>query len=331
MITAVLGASGFVGSAVVQELEFRGHEVRPIQAPRLSTLSTTAPELAKTADSRQEERAHLAASLGGADVVINAAGLALPSSADSPELRGANALLPLLVCQAAAQAGVRRLVHLSSAAVQGQRAVLDETTDTNPFSAYSRSKALGEEVLLEASSATGSLLRAVTEGGAATPLEVIVLRATSVHGPGRQRTVSLASFARSPLASVAAPGTAPTPVTSINALAAFVVHVTDSPTRVPAVVLQPWEGATVSTVLAAAGGRNPTALPATLCRLMLRAGYAVTSLLGEHLHGSVRRVELMWFGQRQETGWAEDSGFVLEPRVLTVLEQARTIRERNQG
>lgn len=331
MITAVLGASGFVGSAVVQALECRGHEVRPMRAPRLSTLSSTVPGLAKNANSLQEEKAQLAASLVGTDVVINAAGLALPGSVDSPELRGANALLPLLVWQAAAQAGVRRLVHLSSAAVQGQCAVLDESTGTNPFSAYSRSKALGEEALLKAHSAIGGLLRAGTEGGAATPPEVIALRATSVQGPGRQRTVSLARLARSPLASVAAPGTAPTPVTSINALAAFVVHVADSPTRPPAVVLQPWEGATVSSVLTAAGGRNPTALPATLCRLTLRAGYAVSSLLGDHLHGFVRRVELMWFGQRQETGWAEDSGFLLEPRVLTVLEQARKIRKRDQS
>ncbi|MBG6216690.1 nucleoside-diphosphate-sugar epimerase [Arthrobacter sp. CAN_A6] len=311
MSWGVVGASGFVGSAVVSALRRAGIDVVPLPAPRLATDLLDADHLAEEARSHPC-LADLEAALRPCRVVVNAAGLAAPGAADTPELRGANSLLPAVLAEAAERVGVHRFLHLSSAAVQGSRPVLDETGATSPFSAYSRSKALGEQVLR---------LRSRSDARAGTGdrgLEITVVRATSVQGPTRPTTVALARLARSPLASVAAPGEAPTPVVSVGALADLVVAVGDFPSRLPFLVLQPWEGLTVRTVLEAAGGR-PRELPRWLCRAALRCGYAASALTGGRLSGAVRRAELMWFGQAQAPGWAERQSLVPEPRIRAVL------------
>lgn len=302
----VLGAGGFVGSAVVAELRSRGIAVRELPAPRLSLDATVAREVLDAARSYVPDDS-LVSAFQDVSVVVNAAGLATPGAGGSPELTGANALLPAVVALLAASSGVRRMVHLSSASVQGHSQTIDESSRRAPFSAYSRSKALGEEVL--------DLLEST--------LDCTTVRATSVQGGQRPTTQSLAKIARSPLASVAAPGTAATPVSSIDALAWFVAEAALFAGPVPSVVLQPWEGMTVSSVLQAAGGRFPLMLPGWFCRFALDAGYRVSRLLGERLHGPLRRVELMWFGQQQTPGWAESVGLQPVPAVARVLAQAR--------
>ena len=306
----VLGASGFVGSAIVAELRQRGALVTTLAAPRLNSSATTADTLVAEARALSED---LLPALEQADIVINAAGLATPGDGESPALTGANALLPALLALAARSAGVQRLVHLSSASVQGHRRVIDESNDCAPFSAYSRSKALGEQAL--------GLVCAET-----APTSIVTIRATSVQGSSRPTTRSLVKVARSPLASVAAPGTAPTPVSSIDALAWFVVETGQFAGEVPGLVLQPWEGLSVSDVLTAAGGHAPRRLPQWLCRSVLATGYFASTLLGERFHGPIRRVELMWFGQEQTPGWAESAGLVPPSAAATLLENARLSR-----
>ncbi|GAB3532532.1 hypothetical protein GCM10027403_05000 [Arthrobacter tecti] len=306
MSWSVIGGTGFVGSAVVRTLTDARVSANAVHAPRLRSEASTPAELLREAGRLDDVVARLADELRGSSVVVNAAGAATPRSIESPELTGANALLPVLVARACAAAGVQRLVHLSSAAVQGHRPVLDETTETAPFSPYSRSKALGEQALC------------FLERG---PLGIVIVRATSVQGPERPTTTALARLAASPLASVASPGTAPSPVTSVDSLAGLVRAAGSHPGAMPQIVLQPWEGMTVRTVLEAAGG-TPLVLPAGLCRLVLRAGYAVSGLLRERLHGSIRRVELMWFGQDQVAGWTAEADIRLPGRVSSILEAA---------
>lgn len=338
---AVVGASGFVGSAVAAELRGRGLAVKELAAPRLESTAGTAAEIVDAAhatvgatqaqggapDAAGSDAAgpDLAAdiasfrnALDGVDVVVNAAGLATPGDGESPALTGANALLPAVVALLAREAGAHRFVHLSSASVQGQNRTIDESPARAPFSAYSRSKTLGEEAL--------ELLAGETGHPGSHHLEITTIRATSVQGPGRPTTLSLVKVAGSPLASVASPGNAPTPVSSIDGLAWFVAETGLHAGPVPAIVLQPWERLTVSDVLTDAGGRAPLMIPAWLCRTVLATGYFVSRILGERLHGPIRRVELMWFGQGQVPGWAESAGLVPEPFVREVLEQARVSR-----
>ncbi|MHA7281789.1 NAD-dependent epimerase/dehydratase family protein [Arthrobacter sp. TMS2-4] len=303
----VLGGSGFVGSAVLRALHAAGIDAHALSAPRFTTTAD-APE-ALLAAAAAADTAGLETALAGYDVVVNAAGLATPSATDGADLLGANALLPAVLVRAASAAGVRRLIHLSSAAVQGRTPMLDETGTVRPFSAYSRSKALGEQALEAAAARERSL-------------SVVTVRATSVQGEGRPTTAALARLARSPLASVASPGTARSPVTSVDTLAELVLAVGRHRGVLPARVLQPWEGLTVRTVLEAAGG-HPRVLPAVLCRSLVRTGYLLSALVRGRLDGHVRRAELMWFGQDQVTGWAAEQGLVPAGRIRDVLADAR--------
>jgi nucleoside-diphosphate-sugar epimerase len=310
-VWVVLGSTGFIGGRVCSGLTAAGITVKAVPAPRLQSSAGDPAGILAEAAALAGVRSSLAAAFAGAEVVINAAGLATPGGTDSPDLRGANSLLPVLIADAADDAGLRRFVHLSSAAVQGHRPFLDETSYVQPFSAYSRSKALGERAL--AARASGEC-------------SAVTIRATSVQGQGRPTTATLARLAASPLSSVAGAGSAPSPVSSVDSLVQFIITVGQHDGGVPAVVLQPWERSTVAGVLEAAGGRRPVRLPAWLCRSALWCGYRLSSLAGERLHGPLRRLEMMWFGQRQEPGWAESTGNVPEPRVQEVLRSQR-VRE----
>lgn len=283
----VVGATGFVGKAVVAELQEHGADVTGISAPRLEldpTVSSGSEIM--TAAVRLADTEAIARDLHGADVVINAAGLATPDAQADARLYGANALLPTVLAYAARAAGVIRFIHLSSAAVQGRRMVLDAGPEVAPFSQYSRSKALGEHGLLSASEVLGN------------DLDIVIVRATSVQGPGRMTTASLRRIARSQAASVAAPGDQPTVVSSAGGLASFVRYVGHTRKSLPTIVLQPWEGLSVSEVLTVAGGRRPRNLPRWFCKSLVSLGTAVGRVVPE-VAGSVRRVELMWFGQQQ--------------------------------
>ena len=300
---AVVGASGFVGSAVRQQLEVQGVDVAAVRAPRLS--STENDVAALLAQARRTAEVDLVTELlHGVDIVVCAAGLPAPDAVASAELTGANALLPIVVALAAGRAGVRRVVHVSSAAVQGRRPVLTEDTSVSPFSPYSRAKALGEHGLFALNAST----------------EVAVVRATSVQGPGRPTTVRLRRLARSGLSSVAGDGNQPSAVSSVTALAALVIHVGSVVGPVPPVVLQPWEGLSVADVLRAAGGREPLHLPAAVCRVTVGLGHAAALVLGGRGSGFVRRLESMWFGQAIDARWAIRNGFRSSDGARELLE-----------
>lgn len=313
----VIGASGFVGSSIVARLNAEGISVDPIEAPRLATRALDVDSIIDEADQLDGIIDSLAEAFAGAQVVVNAAGLAAPNMQDLPPLVGANALLPAVIAIAAQRTGVRRVIHLSSAAVQGPRLVLDASEETNPFSAYSFSKALGEEALLD-------LQDYFLEEHPDSAPELCILRATSVQGRGRRTTELFAKMASSPFASVAGAGTGKSPVSSVHALAEFVVMLGTFPGELPTIVLQPWEGATVASATLDAGRRKPLHLPEWLCRAAVKAGYTVSELMNDKFAGSVRKVEVMWFGQGIDDSWARDNNLLPTPRVREVLRNAHT-------
>ena len=300
---AVLGASGFVGSALARQLEARGFDVIRHVAPRLQLEPVNDPRQVVVQASASEALQPLSASLSGVEVVINAAGLATPDAPADASLYGANALLPAVIATAARRANVARVIHLSSAAVQGRRPTLDETLEVSPFSPYSHSKALGERAFLMAAAANGP--------------DLLVLRATSVQGPGRRTTEGFRRIARSPLASVAAPGTQPTVVSSIDGLVDFVLRVAASPEPLRPILLQPWEGYSVQDVLRAAGGR-PRTLPRWLCLSLLSCARLVGRVVPE-VAGAGRRLELMWLGQGQRPGYEQPFPAVPRGHLEAVL------------
>lgn len=309
---AVIGATGFVGREIARQLEISGWRVVPVPAPRVSTALRDRESLLAESHEHEAHVVTMQQGLRGCDVVVMAAGLATPDAPDSDALTGANALLPVLVARAAFRAGCGGILHISSAAVQGRVHTLNERETRSPFSPYSEAKALGEDAVLELGRHTG--------------LPTCVFRATSVHGPARPATHALRRFARSPLSSVAAPGSAVTPLVSVTGLAASVVFLLDRLDVAPPIVLQPAEGATTRSVLVAAGGREPLRIPAPLARAVVAFGYRVIGRLQPRATGLVRRVELMWFGQAQEPGWLLRTGFKPVDAVHSGLERPSSVK-----
>lgn len=293
---AVVGASGFVGTAVVEALRRRGHQVTAVPAPRLRTDSAEPAELARVAAAEPALRL-LADAFTGADAVVNAAGCPDASSLDSSVLLGANGLLPAVAASACIRAGIRRFVHISSAVVQNDRDILDESEDLRPFSPYSESKVAGERVV----QMLGRNLGAVR------------YRPPSVHAPGRRVTRMVARIAGSPLASVAHPGDQPTPQALLPNVGDAVAFLATTPIEPPAVVMHPSEGVTTGSLMRdLSGGKAPRRLPRGLARAAVRSA-KVAGRLHRPTAGNARRVELLWLGQEQARSWLQDQGW--EPVV----------------
>jgi nucleoside-diphosphate-sugar epimerase len=290
---ALLGAHGFLGSAI--SLRLRETEVDHIRvpSPRLVTPARDWETLLASAPRHDRLVGRLSSQLTGCRTVINAAGIASPTERASNELYGANSLLPLIVAQACDLAGTQRLVHISSAAVQGRRTMLDQAEHATPLSPYAASKALGERAVL-------AVDRAV---------QVVVYRPTSVHGFDRSMTRTFSRLARSPLSSVAGAGTEPTPQVLVENVADAICFVATQASRPPPVVLHPWEGWTTSSILELFGrGRQPHRLPRVLARGLIGAG-RIAGRTTPRVSVNVRRVELLWMGQRQVTGWLPGQGW----------------------
>lgn len=310
-VVGLVGASGFVGSAVSDRLERAGHWVVPIAAPRLRTSLREVEDLIAFASSTQDVP-HMAAQLHDLDAVVNAAGDPDASSSDVDALFGANALLPRIIAEAAALSSVPRMVHVSSAVVQNDRPVLDESEDLFPFSPYSASKVGGEEVLRTRPVPSTSVTR---------------FRPPSVHAPSRRVTRRVAKIASSPLASVAAPGTQPSPQALLANVADAIAYLATCPQTPPAVVVHPWEGLTAEDVmLVLGGGRRPVKIPPVAARTLVAAARFAGRAIAPAA-SNARRVELLWLGQRQAASWLTTQGWTPPEGMEAWRELGRTVSD----
>ncbi|MBM6545758.1 NAD(P)-dependent oxidoreductase [Janibacter sp. YIM B02568] len=267
-----------------------GHEVARQRTPRLRVPSALA---ARAFPATNHECVDVIASaLEGCNSVINAAGDPDASSQDLNALLGANAAIPGLVAAAAQQVGVRRVIHVSSAAVQGRRPVLDESPEVQPFSPYSWSKAVGERTFQSWA-----------------PEEGVIYRPGSVHAPDRRVTRSLSRLARSPLSTVAGDGSNRTPQALIGNVGSAIAFLATTESKPPPIVIHPWEGMTTQSLLEALGHQTPRHLPAWAARALLTAGRLASRLNGR-VEADVRRVEICWMGQGQADSWLTVAGWL---------------------
>lgn len=172
----VTGASGFIGDAVCTRLraegrfEIRGHFRTPSNAARLARLGI---ELAggDLADAEVARRL-----VADRDIVIHCA---VSSDGGARRARASSVKGTQNLSEAAAAAGVRRFVHLSSVAVHGYSPGVPVVTETTPTrrtgNAYADGKLAVEKVVD----------RAIRNGLPAT-----ILRPTIVYGPWSRIWVS---------------------------------------------------------------------------------------------------------------------------------------------
>ena len=198
----VTGANGFIGRAVCADLVRRGHEVvaavRRADSARgiVSARAVAVGDIGPTTDWRQ--------ALAGVEAVVHAAAkahaAARMSESEIAELFAVNAEGTRRLAEAAAAAGARRFVFLSTVKVHGEttegRAAFSESDPPNPDPSdpYARAKAAAEAAL------SGVAVM--------SSFETVVLRLPLVYGPGvKANFAALIRLARLapplPLASVA--------------------------------------------------------------------------------------------------------------------------------
>lgn len=143
-LVTVFGGGGFLGRQVVQALTARGARVRVAQrdlanAVRVKSLGNLGQTQFVAANIAKPQT--VARALAGSDIVINLVGI-LSGDFDGVQHEGA-----ANVARAAADAGVKALVHVSAIGA-----------DANSPSAYGRSKAAGEEAV-KAAFPTATIIR----------------------------------------------------------------------------------------------------------------------------------------------------------------------------
>lgn len=175
-IALVTGASGFLGSHLVDAFRTRGYNVRALvrrTSPRRWLVDAADAPLpgVSLVEGSVTEPASLREAVRDADVVVHCAGvLDAPSQEafDRVNVEGS-----AHVARAAAEARVRRLVYISSQAVAGATrtgAPRIEDEPPAPISPYGRSKLAGEQACF----------------AQATGVEVVSIRPPSIYGPRDQ-------------------------------------------------------------------------------------------------------------------------------------------------
>lgn len=159
MKLAVTGATGFVGSHLIDRALAQGHDVRALtrrDQPERSGVTWVRGAL--------DDRASLATLCAGAEAAIHAAGVL---TADAAGFEAGNVAGTRAMLDAAVAAGVRRFVHVSSLAAREPQ-----------LSLYGASKARSETLVKTA------------------PIEWSIVRPPAVYGPGDKETLDLFRMAK---------------------------------------------------------------------------------------------------------------------------------------
>lgn len=175
MTVVVTGASGFVGAALCQRLTQGGWGVRGVVRHPSKTAVVPGCEVVVVGDI--DGGVDWSGALDGVGVVVHLAGRVHveAESAIDPlaEFRRVNTEGTVRLARAAAEAGARRFVYISSIKVNGERsprAPFVAEDKPVPGEPYAISKWEAEQALFEVAADTG--------------MEVVIIRPPLVYGPG---------------------------------------------------------------------------------------------------------------------------------------------------
>jgi nucleoside-diphosphate-sugar epimerase len=178
MKVLVTGANGFVGSAVCETVAKRGHQVLALTRQPVSLLISehSAQDICRL-EANFDDISSVQKHLAGCDAIVHCAARVhqVREVALDPlyAYRRVNTQATLNLARAAAQAGVRRFVFLSSVKVNGEFTTpgqLFSSSQAAPQDPYGISKWEAEQGLREIAKQTG--------------LEVVIIRPPLVYGPG---------------------------------------------------------------------------------------------------------------------------------------------------
>ena len=170
----VTGGSGVIGGALVERLVQRGDEVVAL-ARSDEAAAKLAERGAQVLRGDTLDGDALARGMDGADLAFHVAGVNKLCVDDPEPMRRVNVDGAVAAVRAAAQVGLPRLVHTSSAATLGEAPGTIGREDTPHrgwyLSNYERTKTEGERAVLAAAHETGQ--------------DVVLVNPSSVQGPGR--------------------------------------------------------------------------------------------------------------------------------------------------
>jgi nucleoside-diphosphate-sugar epimerase len=165
-VIALTGATGFIGRHLLKELPKRGYRVRVL----LRRPTMLPPEASGAIVGDLAAPRNMSNALAGVHAVIHSAGIAHGMSGlPEDDYRAINTEATVRLARAAARAGARRFIFLSSIRAQSgpvAQEVLNEDLEPRPTDSYGRSKLDAERGLME------------------VDLDWAALRPVLVYGPG---------------------------------------------------------------------------------------------------------------------------------------------------
>jgi UDP-glucose 4-epimerase len=181
-LVALTGATGFIGRHLLKELPKRGYKIRVL----LRRPTMLPPEASSAVVGDLAAPRNMSDALTGVDAVIHSAGLAHGMSGlPEDDYRAINTEATVGLARAAARAGVRRFVFLSSIRAQSgpvASEVLTEDMEPRPTDAYGRSKLDAERGLAD------------------VDIDWVAMRPVLVYGPGvKGNMAALVKLAAKPL------------------------------------------------------------------------------------------------------------------------------------
>lgn len=178
MKALVTGVTGFTGGHLARRLLGHGDTVRVFarDATRVPADLQGRVDIV-TGDITSDD--DLRRALVGQDVAYNIAALYREAGLPAERYRAVNARAVAALIEAAAAAGVRRVVHCSTVGVHGdiEHPPADEDAPLRPGDVYQETKLEGEHLGREAAERTG--------------VELVIARPTGIYGPGDRRLFKL--------------------------------------------------------------------------------------------------------------------------------------------
>jgi len=173
---AVTGGGGFIGHGLVMDQARRGRRVRSLDVKHPAPLPPGLDPQPERMDGTILDAKDLDRTFSGCRVVFHLASAHLEVRRGRSYYRAINVEGTERVLEAAARAGVSRVVHVSSVGVYGQipDQVFTEESPTAPTIPYERTKLAGEEAARKKAADLG--------------LDLVIVRPSWVYGAGCRRT-----------------------------------------------------------------------------------------------------------------------------------------------